>query len=87
MQKNHATILRAFAASQSAGQPGDSCWTDGTVLYSYRTPIAVERDGDVLMDGRRYSVTTTRLQNAIRREYPRLVVTDAATIAATAQAK
>lgn len=66
MRVNTSKALAAFLAGKSA-RPAASVWTDGERIYSYGTCI-VERIGGglALFNETRYSVTTTRQQNALR---------------------
>lgn len=45
---------------------GASISTDGTTLYSYWTPIARWDGAKVLLDGRKFSVTTSKQQGKLR---------------------
>ena len=45
---------------------GSSISTDGDILYSYNTPIAKWAGRKVIMDGSRYSNTTSKQQYALR---------------------
>lgn len=45
---------------------GASISTDGEKLYSYWTPIAWREDGGVVVDMRKYSLTTTMQQSDLR---------------------
>lgn len=45
---------------------GASISTDGKKLYSYWTPIAWYEDGGVVVDMRKYSMTTTMQQSDLK---------------------
>ena len=68
--KNTFRVLRAF----HRGEPlhaSDSIWTDGRVIWSYQTAILARRDngsrlGWLVLNGTRYTKTTSRHQNYIR---------------------
>lgn len=45
---------------------GASISTDGEKLYSYWTPIAWREDGGVVVDMRKYSLTTTMQQSDLK---------------------
>ena len=45
---------------------GASISTDGSTLWSYWTPIAKWDGGKVVMDGRKFSVTTSKQQGKLR---------------------
>ncbi len=45
---------------------GASISTDGEKLYSYWTPIAWREDGKVVVDMRKYSMTTTLQQSDLK---------------------
>ena len=53
---------------------GSSISTDGRTLWSYNTPIAKWAGDKVIMDGRRYSNTTSRQQADLRTMCGRLGV-------------
>jgi len=53
--------LRYMASSASSA---------GNIFYSYATPIVKFTRGEFHMDIRKYSVTTTKLQNMLRRHIP-----------------
>lgn len=53
---------------------GSSISTDGHILWSYTTPLAVWRGGRVIMSGMRYSNTTSRQQADLRTMCGRLGV-------------
>ena len=67
---NTFRVLRAW----HRGEPlhaSDSIWTDGRVIWSYQTAILARREdgsrlGWVVLNGTRYTNTTTRHQNYIR---------------------
>lgn len=59
---NHEVFV-AFVAGQSAssGNVRSERLSNGwTILYSYSTPIAIRGDGAIVVDDRRYSVTTSK---------------------------
>ena len=63
---NTFRVLRAW----HRGEPlhaSDSIWTDGRVIWSYKTAILARReDGRVILNGTHYSNTTSAHQNSCR---------------------
>ena len=48
----------------------NSCFNQGDMFYSYSTPIAFYTNGMFKLNKRKYSVTTSRLQNILRCAIP-----------------
>lgn len=63
MRKNTLAVIKAFQSHKSKGIFGTSISTDGETIYCYTTPIYNRITG---LNTQKYSVTTTRQQNAIR---------------------
>jgi hypothetical protein len=65
MRKNMARVIGDFMAGRS--QIEKSCSTDGQTVYSYSTAIAARTDdGRIILNGTKYSPTTSRQQAAFR---------------------
>ena len=60
-------LIRKFAQGAVHGS-GSNLYIDGSDLVNYRTVIASRVPGGVKLNARRYSATTSRVQNMIRRE-------------------
>lgn len=43
---------------------------DGDKLINYNTCIAVRKSGNIVINNKKYSVTTSKIQNMLRREIP-----------------
>lgn len=66
--KNTTAAVDAFIAGKSHKKCA-SIWTDGVRVWSYRTIIAykcAEQSNHAVVNAERYSVTTSRHQNALR---------------------
>ena len=67
---------RRIAAAFREGRPlaiSESLWTSGNAIYSYATCIAVKqtkRMRSVVLNGTKYSVTTSRIQAELRELFP-----------------
>ena len=68
-------LVKSFANGATSGNTGPSQYYDGTVqrasiindiLFSYRTPIAKRTNEGIILNKRKYSSTTSKLQNYIR---------------------
>ena len=68
-------LVKSFANGATSGNTGPSQYYDGTVqrasiiddiLYSYTTPIAKRTNDGIILNKRKYSSTTSKLQNYIR---------------------
>ena len=68
-------LVEPGANRATRGKTGPSQYYDGTVqrasiidniLYSYRTPIAKRTNAGITLNKRKYSSTTSKLQNYIR---------------------
>ena len=68
-------LIKSFANGATSGHTGPSPYYDGTVqrasiigdiLYSYRTPIAKRTNEGIILNKRKYSSTTSKLQCYIR---------------------
>lgn len=69
---NYTQVERAIA--ERVPFTGNSCrgvldYDGAYIVYSYSTPIAQVFDGKYSLNARKYSVTTSRLQNIIRRAW------------------
>ena len=66
MRKGTTRVYNAWIIGKSSRKQR-SIWTEGSVIYSYSTPIMWrEADGDVVLNVSRYSVTTSTHQNGLR---------------------
>lgn len=66
MRKMTIDVYQAWKAGK-ARKPGSSIWTDGETVYSYNTPIMRRVKGEhIVLNVRKYSVTTTRHQNGLQ---------------------
>lgn len=66
--KNAEDLARKFMEGEVSGRlgrQGGQGFIVGDVLYSYATPIAIRKDGVVYVVDKKFSVTTTKLQNAL----------------------
>ena len=67
-------LVKSFAQGATSGHTskspyyGDIYVTSiiGDILYSYRTPIAKRTNEGIILNKRKYSSTTSKLQNYIR---------------------
>ena len=68
-------LVKSFANGATSGNTGLSQYYGGTItrasirndiLYSYRTPIAKRTSEGIILNKRKYSSTTSKLQNYIR---------------------
>ena len=68
-------LVKSFANGATSGNTGPSQYYDGTItrasiidniLYSYTTPIAKRTNNGIILNKRKYSSTTSKLQNYIR---------------------
>lgn len=78
MRVQNEKIIKAWLDGRKASSPvrdidtgvfterGASISTDGEKLYSYWTPIAWREDGGVVVDMRKYSLTTTLQQSDLK---------------------
>ncbi len=67
MRKNMEAVLDAFNRGHKKGKSDDTCSTNGSVVYSYKTPIAFRaKDGSIVVNGEKYSHTTSTQQTALR---------------------
>lgn len=78
MRVQNEKIIKAWLDGRVATSPvrdipngvfierGASISTDGEKLYSYWTPIAWREDGGVVVDMRKYSMTTTMQQSDLK---------------------
>ena len=71
MRKNIQAVIEAFKAGMD--KRGETCSTNGRVVYSYQTPIAVRVGKDIFLNGEKYTKTTTTHQNALRAVFPNAV--------------
>jgi hypothetical protein len=75
MRVNTGKALRAWTAGKMWKQ-AESIWSNGTSLYSYDTELA-RKDGEtVYLNVTRYSYTTSRHQNALKKVLPDAVHVD-----------
>lgn len=78
MRVQNEKVIKAWLGGHVATSPvrdipngvfierGASISTDGEKLYSYWTPIAWREDGGVVVDMRKYSLTTTMQQSDLK---------------------
>lgn len=69
MRKNCEDAVRRWQRGQESPRSaqGGSIWTDGHALWSYGTAlVAVQQSGELVLNGTRYSTTTSIHQNALR---------------------
>jgi hypothetical protein len=64
--KEEALIRSWLTAGAQQGSDGDTAWTKGDLLYSYRTVIAKKADGKLFLNSTKYSQTTGKLTNYLR---------------------
>ena len=73
MRRMTRRVARAF----EAGQPlnvSPSLWTSGGAIYSYATCIAIKwgnRRSSIVLNGTKYSHTTSRIQAELRELFPK----------------
>ena len=69
-------LVKAFAEGATSGHTIKSPYYGGSVyvasiqgdyLYSYNTPIATRTKDGIVLNGKKYSTTTSKLQGMIRR--------------------
>ena len=65
--KEEALIRSWLTAGAQQGSDGDTAWTKGDLLYSYRTIIAKKADGKLFLNSTKYSKTTTKLTQFLQR--------------------
>lgn len=66
MRKNTVSVFNAWFNGRSERKQ-KSIWTDGSIIYSYHTPILwYNENGAVVFNSERYSCTTSNHQNSIR---------------------
>jgi hypothetical protein len=58
-------VYRAWKMGRAC-KPGSSIWTNGETVYSYSTAILRHKNLVPVLNVRKYSVTTSRHQNALR---------------------
>lgn len=66
MRKNTVDTFKAWQAGRKFKGGGSAVWTDGVDVWSYGTRIIRVEGNDVHFNVRRYSVTTSNHQNALR---------------------
>ena len=67
-------LVKSFAQGATTGHTSKSPYYGdvyvasiiGDILYSYRTPIAKRTNDGIILNKRKYSSTTSKLQNYIR---------------------
>jgi len=64
-RKNTEKVIAAFKRGVPYRQE-ESVWTDGIAIYSYRTRILWCENGELVLDNRSYSRTTSEKQKGIR---------------------
>jgi hypothetical protein len=64
MRVNVKNALEAWNRRESC-RKSRSVWTDGSILYSYNTPILFTREGKTVLNVRKYSSTTSTQQNSL----------------------
>lgn len=71
-RKNVTRAFEAWYRGKSFGKEGDSVWSNGSRIYSYRTWLVDKNIGsggesdEVLLNVTKYSSTTTQQQNSLR---------------------
>lgn len=66
MRKNTRQTFEAWIAGRAV-EPSRAIWTDGTVIYSYGTPLLAKLDAEtVVLNVTTYSATTTAHQGGLR---------------------
>ena len=71
MRKNTSTVLEAWERNAPKGKEGDSIWTDGENIFSYRTCLVAPADfldpihAPFILNRTKYSTTTTQKQNSL----------------------
>lgn len=60
-------VIRAFLSGFPAKSHNENLRTDGYDLVNYSTVIAIRDGNEVILNRRKYSVTTSRIQNMVRR--------------------
>lgn len=69
MRKYMKEVGSAFVNGKEYAQAA-TCSVWGSVFYSYKTPIAVRKDGMFYLTERKYSPTTSGHQNALKTLIP-----------------
>lgn len=76
---NNERVIKTFLDGGQAKTPlrdiqngyftykGRTLYTDGNNLVNYKTTMATLRDGKVYLNTKKYSATTSKIQNLIRR--------------------
>ena len=64
-RKNVQDAFNAWNAGKTC-RKSTSIWTDGSIIFSYNTPLLCRKDGVLTLNSGRYSVTTSCQQGGLR---------------------
>jgi hypothetical protein len=77
MRKHLEATVNAWREGYSHAKIGESSWSNGSDVYSYKTCIMTRTEtGEAIVNMSKYSVTTSRLQNELAAEFPDAVFVD-----------
>jgi len=63
MRKNMQTVINAFVKGEAKnGDSKRTCWTNGRIIYSYRTPIAFRAEDGTVFVRDTWDTPTTAMQ-------------------------